>query len=53
MYKKKWFISERVIGKGFYTRTGREILLDEDALTNEEAGFMQGYEDVFQPEELV
>lgn len=31
--------------KGFYSRTFREHLVEQDALSNEEAGFMQGYED--------
>ena len=56
MYKKKWFRSERAVSNDFYTKTGREIRLDEGALSYEEDGFMQGYEDVafeMPPEEIV
>ena len=33
------------IEKGFYSKKTRERLVEEGALSNEEAGFMQGYED--------
>ena len=31
--------------EGFYSKKARERLVEEDALSNEEAGFMQGYEE--------
>ena len=32
------------IEHGFYSKKYRERLVEQDALSNEEAGFMQGYE---------
>jgi hypothetical protein len=45
MYKKIWFKSKRAIADSFYSKTGREMLLEEDALSNEEDGFMHGYQE--------
>jgi len=57
MYKKKWFKSNKVVADSFYSRTGREMLLEEDALSYEEDGFMQGYEEDWindaHPEEII
>lgn len=33
--------------ESFYSRANRELLLEQDALRNEEDGFMQGYEEGF------
>ena len=33
------------VKRGFYSEKIRERLVEQDALSNEEAGFMQGYED--------
>ena len=39
-------------GKGFYSKRRRERMVEEGALSNEEDGFMQGfdnaYEDIFE-----
>ena len=32
--------------QGFYSKKFRERLVEQDALSNEEAGFMHGYENV-------
>ena len=36
------------IEDNFYSKKTRERLVEEEALTDEEAGFMQGYEDWFE-----
>ena len=51
MYKKIWFKSSRAVADSFYSKTGREMLLEEDALSNEEDGFMLGYEEEVNTEE--
>ena len=34
------------IEQGFYSKKFRERLIEQDALSNEEAGFMHGYENL-------
>ena len=41
--RKEW--SYPKLEKGFYSKKFRESLVEQDALSNEEDGFMQGYED--------
>ena len=36
------------IERGFYSKKTRERLVEEGAMSNEEAGFMQGYEELFE-----
>ena len=40
--RKEW--SYPKLEKGFYSKKFRESLVEQDALSNEEDGFMQGYE---------
>lgn len=43
-----WGRNSSPIEESFYSKKTRERLVEEEALTNEEAGFMQGYEDLFE-----
>ena len=57
MYLKKWFRKDALVEDGVYTRFGRESGVKEGHFSNEEDGFMEGYENAFlnewNPEETV
>ena len=40
--RRTW--DNRRFEEGFYSKKARERLVEQDALSNEEAGFMEGYE---------
>ncbi|HLC90644.1 MAG TPA: hypothetical protein VJI15_02655 [Candidatus Nanoarchaeia archaeon] len=50
MYPKirsRWAIEDRGVEETIYSKAKREVLVDEGALSYEEEGFMEGYEEDF------